>query len=154
MDISVNMPSYPTLQVSDIEYSTRWYCDVFGFTLISQMPGSGGQPLMSHLRWAPQADLILRSEGSGVIISEPRGAGITLTFTALREPVDAIAKRAREQGVIQISGPHNRPWNAREVIVHDPDGYRLTFTEIIHCPINDDNLLSQIQELLEEGALN
>jgi len=156
MDIPINdmMPSYPTLQVSDLKHSTRWYCDIFGFSLVFQMPGPGGQPFMSHLRWAPHADLILRSEGAGTVTPEPRGAGITLTFTALRESVDTIAKRARDQGVVQISGPHNRPWNACEIIVLDPDGYRLNFTEILRHPLSGEELMAQIQELLEEGALN
>lgn len=148
------MPSYTTLMVNDLDNSTRWYCNILGFSLVAQMPGPNGVPFMSHLRWAPHADLILMGDGPNILLSSSRGTGITLNFTALRESVDAIAKRVRTSGTVQVSGPHNRPWNAREVIVIDPDGYRLNFTEALRQPLDENDLMSQIAELFEEGALN
>jgi hypothetical protein len=87
-------------------------------------------------------------------MSTSKGTGVTLNFSALRESVDAIAKRARLHNEIQISGPHNRPWNTREVIIIDPDGYRLTFTEPLREPLADKDLMIQLHQWLEEGALN
>ena len=76
---------------------------------------------------------------------------MTLNFTVLRESVDAIAKRVRRDGNVQISGPHDRPWNAREVIVIDPNGYRLNFTEPLRVPIDGDDLMN---EVIKEITLN
>ena len=92
-DFDYQMPSYTTLMVNDLNISTRWYCDALGFSLISQMPGANGDPIMSHLRWAPHADLILMEEGPNSLIASIKGAGVTLNFTVLRESVDAIAER-------------------------------------------------------------
>ncbi len=153
-DLDYQMPSYTTLMVNDLKISTRWYCDTLGFSLISQMPGAHGDPIMSHLRWAPHADLILIEEGPNALRATIRGAGVTLNFTVLRESVDALAKRVRRHGNVQISGPHNRPWNAREVIVIDPNGYRLNFTEPLHAPIDSDDLKNQVAERLKEINLN
>lgn len=153
-DLDYQMPSYTTLMVNDLDLATRWYCDTLGFALISQMPGANGAPIVSHLRWAPHADVILMAEGPNALIATIKGAGVTLNFTALRESVDAIAKRVRRAGNVQISGPHNRPWNAREVIVIDPNGYRLNFTEPLHASIDGDDLMAQVAEQLEEITMN
>jgi len=58
-DLDYQMPSYTTLMVQDLDTSTHWYCNILGFSLIAQMPGPNGDPVMSHMRWAPHADLIL-----------------------------------------------------------------------------------------------
>jgi predicted enzyme related to lactoylglutathione lyase len=42
--------------------------------------------------------------------------------------VDALAERARTAGANILEGPIDRPWNARDVTIADPDGYRLNFT--------------------------
>ena len=145
-DFDYQMPSYTTLMVHDLNISTRWYCDTLGFSLVSQMPGANGDPIMSHLRWAPHADLILMEEGPNSLIASIRGAGVTLNFTVLRESVDAIAERVRRDGNVQVSGPHDRPWNAREVIVIDPNGYRLNFTEPLRAPVDGDDLVDEVKK--------
>lgn len=152
--LDYQMPAYTTLLVTDLNISTRWYCDILGFTLVSQMPGPNGHPMMSHLRWAPHADIMLVEENQHQPITASKGMGVTLNFSALRESVDAIAKRARNHNDIQISGPHNRPWNTREVIIIDPNGYRLNFTEPLREPLKDEELMDQLHQWLEEGALN
>lgn len=42
--------------------------------------------------------------------------------------VDELAERARAAGANVLEGPIDRPWNARDVTIADPDGYRLNFT--------------------------
>ncbi|MFT5368035.1 MAG: hypothetical protein ACI8V2_002998 [Candidatus Latescibacterota bacterium] len=51
------------------------------------MPGPNGHPLMSHLRWAPHAELMLVEENQHHPISTSKGTGVTLNFSALREPL-------------------------------------------------------------------
>jgi lactoylglutathione lyase len=148
------MPAYTTLLVTDLHHSTRWYCDILGFSLISQMPGPNGQPFVSHLRWAPHADIMLIEENHTHPAPLTKGTGVTLNFSALRESVDAIATRARKHNELQISGQHNRPWNTREVIIIDPNGYRLNFTEPLREALPNEDLMTQLTQWLEEGALN
>ena len=60
--------------------------------------------------------------------------------------LNAIAERVRRDGNVQISGPHDRPWNAREVIVMDPNGYRLNFTEPLRESVDGDDLMNDIKK--------
>ena len=124
MDEFYPMPSFPTLAVRDLEASLRWYCEGLGFTLVFTMPGPAGAAL-AHLRWAKYADLMLRS---GLRAEGQPGLGVTLTF-AVGDDLDALAARARRHGAIFVREPEDRPWNARDFTVADPDGYNLTFTK-------------------------
>ena len=59
------------------------------------------------------------------------GVAVTLAFSAGavdRIPeLNAFAERIADAGAV-IEGPVDRPWNTRDVVVRDPDGYRLVFT--------------------------
>jgi len=44
------------------------------------------------------------------------------------EGLDALAERARKAGAVFVSEPGDRPWNARDFTIADPDGFALTFT--------------------------
>lgn len=119
------MPAFPTLEVSDLNASVRWYQNVLGFQHIATLPAPDGQPAVTHLRWAKYADLLLtpaRSKATG-----PRGLGVTFYFAVSENRIDALADRARAAGSTILEGPIDRPWNIREVIIADPDGYRLSF---------------------------
>ena len=122
------MPSFPTLAVSDVQASSRWYQDALGFAHVFTMPGPGGAPGLAHLRWAKYADVLLRG---GSQLEGRKGLGITLNFALLGgsiEALDALAERARRHGVAFVQEPGDRPWNARDFTVADPDGFALTFT--------------------------
>lgn len=120
------MPMFATLSVADVETSTRWYRDGFGFRVMFEMPGPMGEPSLTHLRWARYADLLLvRGEPA-----EPKpGAGVKLSFNVVGSTVDELAERARGRGVDIGAGPVDQPWNARELVVSDPDGYTIAFTQ-------------------------
>ena len=113
----------------DLATSARWYQQVLGFQLIFEMPGPSGAPVLVHLRWAKYADLMLVSDTSQA--SEPKGVGVALTFAMVQDSVDNFATETGSKGASIISGPVDQPWNAREVTVLDPDGYRLVFTQPI-----------------------
>lgn len=59
------------------------------------------------------------------------GATVTPAFSAGTvdriSELNAFAGQIAETGAV-VEGPVDRPWNARDVVVHDPDGYRLVFT--------------------------
>jgi catechol 2,3-dioxygenase-like lactoylglutathione lyase family enzyme len=113
------MPSFPTLAVRDVEASSRWYQEALGFASVFAMPG------LVHLRWAKYADLLLKP---GAAIADKKGAGITLSYAVPDGGIDALADRARAKGAVFVQEPGDRPWNARDFTVADPDGFALTFT--------------------------
>jgi catechol 2,3-dioxygenase-like lactoylglutathione lyase family enzyme len=125
------MPSFPTLSTSNLEASRRFYVDGLGFHHVFSIPGPDGRPIVEHVRFARYADLLLEREHPGSALDTgPRGRGVRLTFSLPLANCSAeqIAERGQSVGA-PIEGPVERPWNAREVVVTDPDGYVLVFTE-------------------------
>lgn len=111
------MPSFPALTVADIAASQRWY-EALGFATVFAMPG------MAHMRWIRYADVMLRM---GPPASGPKGLGVALNFM-VAENIDALAERARAMGAKFVMEIGDRPWNARDFTLADPDGFALTFT--------------------------
>ena len=122
------MPAFPTLTVRDPAASARWYQDVLGFKHVFTIPGPGGIPLLVHLRWARYADVLLRAQADDTD-DRPKGVGISLSFAVSDGRVDDVAERARGRGAKLLSEPKDRPWNARDFSIADPDGFVLTFTQ-------------------------
>ena len=124
------MPSFPMLLVSDVEKSSAWYQTVLGFADVFTMRMADGKPIIVHLRWCMFSDLLLTPARTPLAAAP--GAGITLNFAT--PSADAIAERARSAGATILGEPTDRPWNARDVTIADPDGYRLNFT----APLGDE----------------
>ena len=118
------MPAFPVILANDLARSSQWYQDVLGFADVFTMRGPDDRPLLAHLRWSKWADVLITQARTPV--EPPRGQGITLNFMTLG--VDELAERARAAGANVLEGPVDRPWNARDVTIADPDGYRLNFT--------------------------
>jgi len=118
------MPAFPMISVSDLAASSAWYQSTLGFADVFTMPGPGDKPILAHLRWCKWADVLLTQARTP--LEPPRGTGITLNFMTF--DVDALAARASAAGANILEGPQDRPWNARDVTIADPDGYRLNFT--------------------------
>ena len=117
------MPAFAVIAATDLAASSRWYQDVLGFVDVFTMRGPDDRPLLAHLRWSKWGDVLLTQARTSV---ELPGRGITLNFMTLA--VDEVAERARAAGANVLEGPIDRPWNARDVTIADPDGYRLNFT--------------------------
>ena len=126
-----SMPMFPTLSVADIGASGSWYTEKVGFARVFAIPGTGGEVALEHLRWSKYADLLLVPEANSSYPTQAKGAGITLSFLVQTETIDDMAARMEASGVEIEEGPVNRPWNTRDIVVLDPDGYRLTFFEPI-----------------------
>ena len=102
------MVMFPTLAVGDVRASVGWYAEVLGFGTVFVLPGADGEPVLGHLRWRTYADVLLVPDEGGADSKRVKGAGV---------------------GVAPEEGPVTRPWNTREIVVEDPDGYRLVFFE-------------------------
>lgn len=116
------MSAYAKLLVSDAERSAGFY-ELLGFSRIHK------DPVFVHLRWARHADLFLVATPPGVSLPGPRGLGVILCFTASGDvALETIAARAAAAGAT-VDGPREQPWHTREVLVTDPEGYRISFVE-------------------------
>ncbi|MFN7143662.1 MAG: VOC family protein [Myxococcota bacterium] len=112
-------PAFPKLLVEDAPRSLAFY-EALGFAVVQR------DPVFTQLRWGPGADLWLVRTPPGKALEGRRGVGVLLCFHA--DGVDAIAARARKVGAA-VDGPTDQPWHTREIIVTDPDGYRLNFLQ-------------------------
>jgi len=139
------MASFPTLMVSDVQASARWYCEALGFTHVFTMPGPDGIPTLVHLRWVKYADLLLFPDRDQALASQPKGIGVALNYSTA--DVQQLARRARQHGARIIEGPVNRPWNTCELVLLDPDGYRLVFTGV-----RVDGELRSFDEIVDAAA--
>ncbi|XXF76135.1 VOC family protein [Myxococcaceae bacterium GXIMD 01537] len=121
MDTAHALPSFVKLLVSDPEHSAKFY-EALGFERVQ------AEPPFLHLRWGSGMDVYLVSPPAALKLEGRRGVGVLLGFRAGEAGVDAVASRAQAQGAA-VEGPLLQPWHTREVIVTDPDGYRLNFIE-------------------------
>lgn len=117
------MPFFARLEVRDLAASLQWYQEKLGFLNLYTLDGPHG-PIMGHLRFAKYADMMLVPEQSSA--ASPKGQGLVFYFTVNKGELDPLAAQA---GDAVIEGPVNRPWNARECVVQDPDGFTLVFGE-------------------------
>jgi len=134
------MPSFVTLSASDVAASTSWYQSVLGFRVVFTMPGPGGGVVLAHLRLHRYADLLLAATRSAV--PPPRGAGIQLNFNLTDRSIDDLAAHVKSQWG-DVEGPITQPWNARELYVVDPDGYRLAFVQQICADLEFQKVVEQ-----------
>jgi uncharacterized glyoxalase superfamily protein PhnB len=121
------MPLFVKLMVSDVARSAAWYAAALGFRSVYAMPGADGRQMMNHLRLDRYQDLMLLPRPPGGGQPAARDFVINLTFTG---DMRALAERARATGA-EVEGPVARPWNALEVTATDPDGFVLTFSQVI-----------------------
>ncbi|GHG66388.1 VOC family protein [Comamonas sp. JC664] len=116
------MNSFIKLLVQDASRSAVFY-ETLGFERVSV------EPPFIHLRWADAIDVYLVTPPPGLTLEGQRGLGTLLGFrTPAPTGVDDVLLRAQSLGA-HVDGPSVQPWHTREVIVTDPDGYRLNFIE-------------------------
>ncbi|MGV8838766.1 MAG: VOC family protein [Bauldia sp.] len=139
------MPAFAGLEVADTNASRRWYMEALGFADVFTMPnGPTGMPMLVHLRFTKYADILLRPAFAPA--AGPKGVGISLTFTVFDgglDAIDALAERARKAGATIVQEPGDRPWNARDFTVADPDGFRLVFTK---GPVSTDLTFAEVMD--------
>jgi lactoylglutathione lyase len=121
MGSEVERKSFVKLLVSDGERSARFY-EALGFERVQ------AEPPFIHLRWAESADVYLVATPGGAALQGRRGLGVLVGFRAGPEGVDVVVSRALKLGV-EVEGPTVQPWHTREILLTDPDGYRLNFIE-------------------------
>ena len=108
------------LLVLDQRVSAAFY-EGLGFTRV------GADGTFVHVRWEERGDVMLMGAPRGVRVDGKRGWGVLLSFTSQAD-LDVLAERARALSA-PAEGPQLQPWHTRELVVTDPDGYRLNFVQ-------------------------
>lgn len=121
MDSEKTQSSFVKVLVADAERSARFYA-ALGFERLH------AEPPFIHLRWEGQADVYLVTLPGGRGLEGRRGVGVLLGFRVGAVGLEALAEKARAEGA-GVEGPTLQPWHTREIVVTDPDGYRLNFIE-------------------------
>lgn len=116
------LPAFTKLLVRDQRRAAAFYI-ALGFETLFR------DGVFLHLRFAPRAELYLVTAPPNVPLPEPRGAGVLVCFAVGPElSLETLAQQAQEAGA-PVQGPTEQPWNTRELIVTDPEGYRLNFVQ-------------------------
>lgn len=118
------MPMFVTLQVFDLPASTRWYQKVLGFSVLFQMPGQ-----LVHLRREKFQDVLLKPSLAPKAESRDPANGVSLCFSVGNlADINRLSKQVVYQDATVIEGPVDRPWNVRELVLEDPDGYCISLS--------------------------
>lgn len=145
------MPMFPTLSVADVAASAEWYVGKLGFASVYSLPTPGGIA-MAHLRWRKYADLLLVPD-SRPPAGSPKGAGFALAFLVETTSVDEMAANLTANGVELAEGPVTRPWNVRDIVVRDPDGFSLVFFEPVDISRSFEDVMGTIQRARTPPAI-
>jgi predicted lactoylglutathione lyase len=121
MDSDQLLSSFVKLLVSDTERSAKFY-EALGFKRVS------AEPPFIRLQWEGQAEVYLVTQPAALPMEGRRGMGVLLGFRIGATGVDEVASRARALGA-SVDGPTVQPWFTKEIVITDPDGYRLNFIE-------------------------
>ncbi|MBL8914537.1 MAG: VOC family protein [Archangium sp.] len=111
-------PYFTKLLVLDRSASASFY-ETLGFHRV------GADGTFIHLRWEERGDVMLVGAPTGVRVEGKRGWGVLMCFTS-QTPLDELKARA-ERLSAPTEGPDVKPWHTEELVVTDPDGYRLNF---------------------------
>lgn len=120
MTAAPQLKSFVKLLVLDVAASAKFY-EALGFTRV------GADGTFHHFRWEEQGDVMLVGAPTGVRVDGKRGWGVLLCFTS-STGLEVLAERAVALGA-PTQGPEVQPWHTRELVVTDPDGYRLNFLQ-------------------------
>ena len=115
------LSSFVKLLVTDVERSAAFY-EALGFKRLRSDP-----PFL-QLRWENQAEVYLVKAPAARPVEVRRGAGVLIGIRVGALSVEEVAARAQALGV-SVDGPTRQPWHTREIVLVDPDGYRLNFIE-------------------------
>jgi catechol 2,3-dioxygenase-like lactoylglutathione lyase family enzyme len=122
MDAQQLPVSFVKVLVSDGERSARFY-EALGFERVK------AEPPFILLRWKEGGgEVFLVAVPGGRNLEGRRGTGVLLGFRVDAGELAEVLLRAQAQAA-DVEGPLHQPWHTRELIVTDPDGYRLNFIE-------------------------
>jgi catechol 2,3-dioxygenase-like lactoylglutathione lyase family enzyme len=136
------IPVFVSLTVKDIDKSLEWYHKM-GFAAIFELRSPNGELMGAHVRLGKYQDFNLVKAGED--IPSP-GSGVRVYLLKEIDDIDKFAMDLKDKGVTIVEGPVDRPWNLREVVIADPDGYRFVFGKVINTHIKFDEVVKNMRE--------
>ena len=118
-------PLSVALTADDVERSLKFWVDGVGFH-VKQRWEQDGKLLGAELI-AGACEIGVSQDDWAKGRNRTKGVGISL-YAETTQSVDALAERLRSRNV-DFQGPETNPWGWRQVVLTDPDGFRLTVYE-------------------------
>ena len=118
----------PMLYIEDLERGIAFYRDQLGFdvTVFGRHAGTDA-PLIAGAK-LEEAFFLLSNEGTFRDAGNTGGGSVRLYFH-LQVPVDTLAQRfANAEGAEVVQGPTDQHWGDRTLIIRDPWGVLLVFS--------------------------
>ena len=140
------MAMFPTLSIADVRASVEPYTERVGFASVFTLPGPDGGLAMAHLTVAEVRGPLLAPDAGTSDDGRCKGVGVVLSFLADSEPVDEVAASLVAKGVAIAEGPVTRSWNVRDIVVFDPDGYRLVFFAPVDISRSFEDVMGDVSE--------
>jgi uncharacterized glyoxalase superfamily protein PhnB len=113
----------PILVTADVNATIDYYARVLGFETHFTY---GDPPVYAGIR---RDDLLLYLTLDPEIVAKLKESGLSPDVFLWVEDVDAAYEEHRANGAKIIEEVSNRPWDARQYVVEDPNGYHLKFAE-------------------------
>ncbi|GHP13406.1 glyoxalase [Lentilactobacillus fungorum] len=131
------MALFPKLMVQDIEKSSKWYEISLGFKSLFKFRNRKNEVILNHLRLNKYQDIML-IQGTDFTV----GTGVYLNLLV----DDALEKLKHVSPKAIVEPLSEKPWNASEATIKDPDGYLITLTQP-HIDKKDfDNLMKDTKK--------
>jgi uncharacterized glyoxalase superfamily protein PhnB len=113
----------PKFTVRDLHASIRWYTEVLGF-IVGEEWKDGGQLKGVELK-AGAVTLMLDQDDFAKGRDRVLGDGVRLYCRTIQN-LDQLAEGIRTRGGAMTQMPTDQPWGARDLVIQDPDGYKIT----------------------------
>lgn len=113
----------PSLTVSDLQRSLRFYKDGLGFSTGEEW--KDGDKLVGVMLQSERVYLMLGQDDFAKGRDRVKGVGVRL-YISVDGDVNALAERAKAAGLKLDSGPGDLGWGPIGFTLTDPDGYKLT----------------------------
>lgn len=116
----------PSLTVTDVSASIRFYRDGVGFTVVDEMKGEDGVVVGARFK-AGSARLGISQDDFSKGRDRVKGIGVRF-WIETEQDLETIAKRVKDAGFDVDHGPAALPWGPLALALTDPDGYKVTIT--------------------------
>ncbi|UOO44515.1 VOC family protein [Enterococcus casseliflavus] len=135
------MPMFYQMKTKDIVQSSKWFTEILGFQSLYQFRNQENQVMMDHLRLADYQDLML-------IAAEAFTVGDGAILNVAMNDLQNIAQKIPTKWIVEPL--MEKPWNALEMTIKDPNGYLFTLTEAIRKNESDfQTLMDQAKDYFQ-----
>src|SRR5436309_4952846 len=114
----------PSLTVSDLEKSRRFYTDVLGFIVGDKWTDDKGA-LRGLMLKAGASELGLSQDDWAKGRDRKKGEGVRV-WCQTAQDIDALGARIKAAGGRLTQEPGDQSWGGRSLSLDDPDGFHLT----------------------------